>query len=255
MDNENRYGTLEMQQDLLVLLKAFHSHCKEYGIEYSLCSGSLLGAVRHGGFIPWDDDLDIIMDRPNYYKLKESFTPGGKMVFVNAYETGNWLDRVRLSDAVYRGDALPTLDVFILDVVPANRFKERMKLFTVLLLQGMIKDTPSMDKGGVVMKAASVVTWILGRPFSKKLKMRWYHEVAQWGKNNPAPEMGMWIDQFKGISKRYPGDILSGFSEHPFEDTVASVMNNFDGYLRTAYGDNYMTPPEKNDRVPIHMGV
>ena len=52
-------------------MKKVDAFLEEYGIEYYLFGGSLLGAIRHNGFIPWDDDIDIIMDRANYYKLIE----------------------------------------------------------------------------------------------------------------------------------------------------------------------------------------
>ena len=69
MDVNNEYGTLEMQKRLLILLERFHQFCVMNAIQYSLDWGSLLGAIRHKGFIPWDNDLDIMVDRNNYYKL------------------------------------------------------------------------------------------------------------------------------------------------------------------------------------------
>jgi lipopolysaccharide cholinephosphotransferase len=253
MDTENIYGTLEMQKALLVLLDAFNAHCSSHGIDYSLCSGSLLGAIRHDGFIPWDDDIDVIMDRENYYKLKASFEGCEDLVFIPAKETENWLDRVRLAHNAYSGSGMPTLDVFILDVVPRSGLLTKFKQLTVLVLQGMIKPHLLLDKGGFFLKACTVVTWLMGRPFSMGRKIGWYHKVAQWGKNQPSDKMAMWIDQYKGIGKRYPADILSGFEPHKFENTEAMVMKGYDAYLRTAYGDNYMTPPQMKDRTPIHM--
>ena len=69
MDTRNEYGTLEIQKELLNLLRVFHKFCQDNNIQYSLAWGSLLGAIRHKGFIPWDDDLDVMMDRKNYNKF------------------------------------------------------------------------------------------------------------------------------------------------------------------------------------------
>ena len=62
---------------LLNLLKGFDKLCTDNGVEYTLFAGTLLGAIRHGGFIPWDDDLDVMMDYQNYEKLKSVYLTGG----------------------------------------------------------------------------------------------------------------------------------------------------------------------------------
>ena len=61
----------EIQDHLYIMLKEFDSFCKENDIKYSLSGGWLLGAIRHNGFIPWDDDLDFFMPRKDYEKLAE----------------------------------------------------------------------------------------------------------------------------------------------------------------------------------------
>jgi len=64
-----KISQLTQKQILLQILIYVDSICKQNSIEYSLCGGSLLGAIRHHGFIPWDDDVDILLSRPNYEKL------------------------------------------------------------------------------------------------------------------------------------------------------------------------------------------
>lgn len=63
-------GMEELHKDLLVLLNDFHQLCMDNDIKYSLHAGTLLGAIREKGFIPWDDDLDVTMTRPEYEKFK-----------------------------------------------------------------------------------------------------------------------------------------------------------------------------------------
>lgn len=60
---------IELQEYLLSSLVAFDSFCKKHAIHYSLCGGTLIGAIRHQGFIPWDDDIDVMMTRQEYDKL------------------------------------------------------------------------------------------------------------------------------------------------------------------------------------------
>ena len=66
----------ELQETELEILKAFHRFCEEHHLRYYLSGGTLLGAIRHKGFIPWDDDIDLCMPRPDYMKLVEILKDG-----------------------------------------------------------------------------------------------------------------------------------------------------------------------------------
>ena len=63
----------DMQIKLLEMMKWFHEYCVEEGLRYYALGGTMLGALRHKGFIPWDDDLDIGMPRKDYQKLESIF--------------------------------------------------------------------------------------------------------------------------------------------------------------------------------------
>ena len=63
-----------VQTKLLEMLGWLHRYCHEHGLRYYIVGGSMLGAVRHGGFIPWDDDIDVVLPRPDYDRLLSTFT-------------------------------------------------------------------------------------------------------------------------------------------------------------------------------------
>lgn len=103
MVQPNQYGTEQIQDELLDLMKIFHNFCEKEGIQYFLYGGSCLGAVRHKGFIPWDDDLDICVDRINYNKLIKSFQ---KCDELKMYKT-IWIYRIQKKKRKLYKDTFP----------------------------------------------------------------------------------------------------------------------------------------------------
>lgn len=67
----NDYGNLELHQVLLAAMKDIDKICRTHGLRYYLYAGTLLGALNHGGFIPWDDDIDLVMFPTDFDKLSE----------------------------------------------------------------------------------------------------------------------------------------------------------------------------------------
>ena len=253
MDLENKYGTLEIQKALLVLLKEFDAICQKNGIDYSISSGSLLGAVRHKGFIPWDDDLDCIMNRENMNKFRRVIAVHESLVLESCTEATLWTERLRFREAEYKGLYQPTIDVFILDNCPDNNLKAKVKLLTIKLLQGMIKYHLSIGHGPLFMRVLAFVTFLIGLAFSHRTKYHWYNIVAQWGNNTPSRFMSVYHDQWKALGFRYPSEIMKTTMRLPFEELEVNGFVEFDKYLRIIYGDNYMTPPKEKDRIPYHM--
>ena len=81
----------EIKQNIFEILSAFADYCDEYGFRYYLCGGTLLGAVRHKDFIPWDDDIDILMPRPDYVQMQKLIekTPIAPYYQFRSFEQGN----------------------------------------------------------------------------------------------------------------------------------------------------------------------
>lgn len=253
MDLENRYGVLAAQKDLLVLLKEFHSFCVEHEIKYSLSYGSLLGAIRHQGFIPWDDDLDVFVDRKNADLLNRALADSDLLQVERESAESLWVDRVRQKNSPNRAaaDFVPTLDILVLDNVPEGGFARALKMFLILTLQGMIKQRLTLGKGSIVLKACSILTYGLGKLFPLKWKKRWYRRVSQWGNACPTPFVANYNGEFADLRRQYPCDMMDRIVEHRFEDTEAFIVADYDKCLKIQFGD-YMILPDEKDRKPAH---
>lgn len=250
MDLKNEYGTLNVQKGLLKLLKEFNSFCILHKIEYSLSWGSLLGAVRHNGFIPWDDDLDVMMDRDNYNKLKNMISSYNKLIYLNNSD-GLWVDKVILKTSISKRYNIPTLDIFIVDHAPDGKLQRKTMVFKFKLLQGMLKKKPNFSKGSILMRLCSIGTYIMGKFISNKKKLGLYSNWSQKYNSEVTKKLGSYNTVFADLNKLYDADMFDSYEYVPFEDTTVPIIKKYDSCLKIMFGPNYMTPPQ--DRTPKHI--
>lgn len=246
MDDQNRYGTLQVQKQLIGLLGHFDSLCVNNGIRYSLSSGSLLGAVRHGGFIPWDDDVDVTVLRKDFDLLVKAVKNDPYVCLSKIL----WLDRLRFSSDVGKESA-PTIDVFIWDNVPDSFLLRLFKYFSIVLCQGLFKRRPS--RRIPIMKR--LLMWpfsLIGRITPDRCKVRLYENLSVIGNGHPTRYYGGYHDQFNALRFRYPSSFMKAFERKPFEDIDVQLMKKKEEYLAIVFGSDFMTLPPEEKRKPRH---
>lgn len=242
MDINNEYGTLEIQKQLLELLKTFHSFCVENNIKYSLDWGSLLGAIRHKGFIPWDDDLDIMVDRENYQKLQKLIGSDNRLSFDITSPNTLWIPRIRLTHNNGGFIYPPTIDVLIMDNAPNNTVVRHWRVLIIKILQGMLKVKPHFDKGCRLMRMVGTIVYWIGQLVGRVRKLRWYTKLAQLSNRYPTREITSYYEEYSCLGRYYPNNLMKEMILVPFENMEVYAVKNYHECLVIQFGTDYMTP-------------
>lgn len=243
----------QLQFDILVKIDSI---CREHGFRYYLCSGTLLGAVRHKGYIPWDDDIDISMPREDYeafyryfqknnidddmqlisYRDKTSIYPFFKMInpktvvvehYVDSrYRTGVWVDIFPV-DGIEKNDDEP----FRLNAETQKRYKLIIAnpSYATSLPRKIVKRilTPIFRRQDIYELAATLDKTISATPISPNNDIA----LAVWGYDE---------------RERMPFSMLEP-TEIEFEGSLFYAPRDYDAYLTAIFGD-YMTPPPPDQR-------
>lgn len=243
---------------VLEAFKVYDTFCRNYGLRYSVVSGALLGAVRHKGFIPWDDDIDVVMPRPDYNKFisltLNGIAPGYEVQSV--YSSPSWyfpfakvmdanttlLEKEDLTDCILGA----YVDVFPLDGVPAEMRKRRKQddecRKHISRLHTLIR-TPGTFLGKVKKKVYMVL-------YSRRKEAISIENISQRYPFGKTRESKVFYGIY-GDREVIDSSIYNEFIELPFEDTVIRSVAKYDYYLTRYFGDYMQLPPE-NQRVTHH---
>lgn len=257
-------GLDELKLIQLDVVQALHDFCIENNIKYSLACGSLLGAIRHNGYIPWDDDIDVYMEREDYNKFVSVFPKSNNPIYKLAcLETDErwhipygklYDDRTLIIEDA--PDWLPigvNIDVFPVDAVPEDsdiwlKYNKRRSFLRDFIYYKYSKTRKeySVLKNCSILFVRAILCFV-GRRFHAKM-VNWY---AQRFRNDDSANC--LFENVQGIFQKRPFD-KKDFSEtilHKFEDRELCVMSGYDHCLRCGFGD-YMKLPPVEKRVSHH---
>lgn len=248
------------------ILKDFDRVCEKYGIHYFLDGGTLLGAVRHQGFIPWDDDLDVGMTRENYERFKQIMpqelgadyvltTPathegycsaviklmkkGTKFVPQFSVEMKCWL-------GIY-------IDIFVWDNLSDKKVKAWLQMKEARILSQLLflcgSSKPEIPYHGAKKLIAQGICkslhFLLSRiPGSERRLYRRFEKISQQENNKTT----QYITSFQVVdiyNHSFKESDSVPYGKMKFEDFRVSVPNNWEAYLHRCYGDFMSLPPEE----------
>lgn len=240
---------------LLELLRCVDGICKKEGIAYSLAGGTLLGAVRHNGFIPWDDDADIVMTRDEFNRF---MSVADKYVQDTPFVT---CKNGRVSGITYRepiqaDDKLLKhlcLDVFVFDNVSDDDKKFKKQVFELKKLQGMMKKKKvNWKKYSLKGKILVLGTKFLGAFHSEQSILDKYEKISVLYNDMPTKRKFISNDIFSTFDIPYDNELIQETVYHKFETEEFPIFKEYDKILTMIYGD-YMTPPPISERVFMHI--
>ena len=246
----------EIKEVELGVMDYIHNICREKGINYSLAYGSLLGAVRHRGFIPWDDDLDIALKRDEYDKLYQAILEDNNSIYkIVSWENDSRYPypfyRVYDSRTVYENNYIQNdIELGIcVDVFPFDDYKDVNKEITKL---DMYRRLSVYTLYGIRNKEAgikNIVRYLMLVAFRLTRVKIWNKKLNDCSK---APVNSEYIDylmESKKYSTKIDAKALDEVIECKFEDRVYNIPKDYDYILTTIYGSDYMEIPPLEKRI------
>lgn len=237
---ERDKGIIEIQKHVLEILKWIDYLCTRNGITYFIQGGTLLGAVREKGFIPWDDDGDITMYGEEY----EKFLKCAKGELEKKGYFLKWTDRVPKVCLLGREEI--HVDIFFIDPLPKAGWKRKGKRFLMKLLQGMMKRKVDYSTYDLKGKILVFLSSSMGRIMTTSFKLKLYRSLSAYGKHEHSGLAFFSNDFYQFLSLEFPESLFKDVERIPFEDGMLSAPVHREEYLRMIYGEDYMTPKREN---------
>lgn len=245
-----------LQKKLYTMLIELDQKLKENDIKYYLIGGSALGAIRHKGFIPWDDDIDIGVFRNDFEKMEKILSESdlknikyckiGKNIIQNA-PIGYLYD---LSDRNIDVRDVPTIDIFPIDGVPKNEMLRKIQKYLSMVYHLSISQLEAKNRGKalelmskIILKTTPKFMFEFYQKICKKIIISWRVEKS----NECANIFGQARYEKEIMPKKYLGEPRY----IQFEESIFPVPELTHEYLKHLYGD-YMKLPEEKDRNPKH---
>ena len=255
----------KIQKVTLYILLSFDKFCRERNLTYFVDSGTALGAVRHGGFIPWDDDIDVGMPRKDYERLLQLGHELPKELFLQTRDTDSSYKRnaakLRLrgtfcqeaEDIIYNENGF-FIDVFPFDNVPNNKYIANFNVFFLGRLHHLITSWWYGGNDSSTFHRIVVKYFFkkIPKSFIEKLNDKFVELCRKGEKYNTRYITSYYWSMTFDHSYLFDSNKMFPVQDILFEGSPVMIMKDYDYYLNKVYGDYMQLPPE-NKRHGHHL--
>lgn len=250
----------ELKSIQLGILQEVSDFCESHNITFFLAYGTLIGAIRHNGYIPWDDDIDIAMPRPDYERFIRVFNENKSHVQVvsmhNNEHYGNSFAKVHdtrttINETLYKRDIF---GVYI-DVFPIDGVKDKYQIKKIWLINKFLHTKKAnFTQRKLSKKIINFFGKIILFPFSVHFILRCIDRMSQKYPFGSTPYAGGICDTVVGERAMINVEVFKGVLQHDFEGRSFPIPIGYDKWLRRIYGD-YMQLPPIEKRTTHHVFI
>lgn len=247
---------LQIKQIELNVLKNFDLFCREHNIQYMLSNGTLLGAIKYNGFIPWDDDIDVFVPRKDYDRLVRDFSNSDKYeLLCNERNKSYVFPFAKLSDKTTLIANQTTLSDYHcgvhIDIFPLDYWHEDINIAKKqankiqALCHNLGMSIARLSKGRTFLRTCFKTVWILYARLKgyKRISNRLTKETRIALNNAGKNTCGCVVWPIYGEKEIHPTSVFSGVTMVEFEGEMFPAPIGYDTYLRNLYGDYVLDPP------------
>lgn len=246
------------------VLDFFIKLCKSHDLRYYIAYGSAIGAIRHKGIIPWDDDIDVVMPRPDFERLKQicATTPTGKYELVGPHNTpGYYMPFVKMCNketTLLESEEFHCvlgmyIDIFVYDGMSDDievarhylqQYRKYWNRFTVVSSYYPWSKIKAKLKRGEVKDLIHYLLLSLDRSYFRKRFLNKLHSIVHAFDYDSCDTIIKYPPGY-GENEVIPKSMIEECIEVPFENLNVSIQKNYDALLRRYFGDYMQFPPEQ----------